>query len=188
MMQSAVSAPQTQLQLGQRYNPVARAFHWLIVGLLVVQYSTELVLPYVLPKSAEDSLTAWHLSVGPTILLLMVLRLAWRLTHAVPPPPADLSPAVQLLSRTTHWLFYAVLLVLPMQGWVAASAFGSPVYLLGFIRLPALVAENKALAETVGGVHGVVATVLLALIALHVAGALYHRFVKRDEVLQRMLP
>ena len=104
----------------------------------------------------------------------MLLRLTWRLTHPPPPPPTDLPPALRLLSRATHWLFYVVLIVLPLLGWTAASAFGARVYLLGLIPLPALVAPNKPLAEVVGSVHGVVALALLALIALHIAGALYH--------------
>lgn len=175
-------------ELGQPYDPVARTFHWLIVVLIVVQVSLALVLPSILPATAEDSLTAWHLSVGSTILLVMLLRLAWRLTHPPPPPPADLSPPLQLLSRATHWAFYAILVVLPLLGWTAASAYGATVRLFGLIPLPALVAPDKPFAESVGDVHGTVALVLLALIALHIAGALYHAFVKRDRVIHRMLP
>ena len=118
----------------------------------------------------------------------MVLRLAWRLTHRPPPPPADLPRALRLLSRATHWLFYAVLIVLPLLGWAAASAYGVTPYLLGLIPLPALVAQSKPLAETIGSVHGTLALALLALIALHVAGALYHALVKQDGVARRMLP
>ncbi len=187
-MSATMRPPAGAVSLRQPYDPVAQMFHWLVVALLVVQYATELVLPYLLPKTAEDGLVAWHLSVGPTILLVMLLRLAWRLTHPPPPPPADLPPALRLLSRATHWLFYAILILLPLLGWTAASAFGARVYLLGLIPLPALVAQNKPLAETVGGVHGAVALALLALIALHIAGALYHALIKRDGVVRRMLP
>ena len=174
--------------LSQPYNRVAKLFHWVIVALLVMQVSIALVLPSVLPATAEGSLAAWHLSVGSTILFIMVLRLAWRLTHTPPPPPADLSPSLQLLSRGTHWAFYAILIVLPVLGWITANAYGATVHLFGLIPLPALVASDKAFAEAVGQVHGAVATVLLALMALHIAGVLYHAFVKRDRVAQRMLP
>ena len=167
------------------YDSVLMGLHWLIVALLVVQYFTKLI-----PASGAsgDALNAWHLAVGPTILVLMLLRLGWRLAHAVPPPPADLSPGLRMLSRTTHWAFYGVLILLPILGWLSASAFGATPYLLGLIKLPLLTAPNKAFAEQVGGVHGLLAWLLLALIALHVAGALYHAVIKRDEVLQRMLP
>jgi len=170
----------------QGYDPVAKSFHWLVVVLLVAQYSTEFILPYVLPKSSLDA--AWHFSIGSTILLVMLLRLVWRLTHATPPPPATLSSGLRLLSRVTHGLLYAFLIVLPLLGWTAASASGAKVYLLGLIPLPALVSKDKALAEAVGSVHGAVALTLLALIALHVAGALFHALVKQDGVIRRMLP
>ena len=181
--------PNRPVSVGGRehaYDGVARAFHWTIVALLVVQYFTEWA-----PKSlggGSDTLTNWHLAVGPTILLLMLLRLLWRLTHRPPPPPADLPVALRLLSRATHYAFYAILIVLPLLGWTAASGFGAPAYLLGFIPLPALISKNKPLADIVGDVHGTLALALLAVIALHVAGALYHGLVKRDGVVQRMLP
>ena len=187
-MSSNLRASEQPVASPQRYDAVARTFHWLVVLLLVAQYVTKLILPFVLPKSAEDAINAWHLSIGSTILLVMVLRLAWRLTHRPPPPPADLPPALRLLSRANHWAFYAVLILLPLLGWITANAYGATVYLAGLVPLPALAAPNKAFAEQIGLVHGAVALLLLVLIALHVAGALYHARVKRDGVVQRMLP
>ena len=174
--------------LAQPYTATARLFHWLIVVLLVAQVSIALVLPALLPATAAAALSAWHLSVGSTILFVMLLRLGWRLTHAPPPPPADLSPPLRLLSRATHWAFYVILIVLPVLGWTAASAYGATVRLFGLIPLPALVPPNERFGGTIGEVHGAVAMVLLALIALHVAGALYHALVKRDGVIRRILP
>lgn len=181
----ASSGPMDQ---AQPYDAVARTFHWLVVGLLVVQYSVALLLSSVLPQSAEAGLVAWHFSVGSSILVVMVARLAWRLTHPPPPPPDDLPPALRLLSRATHWLFYAILIVLPVLGWSAASAQGARVHLAGLIPLPMLVPKDDPFGKAMATVHPIVALTLLALIALHVTGALYHALVKRDGVLQRMLP
>ena len=173
--------------LTQPYTSVAKMFHWLTVVLLVVQYLTEFVLKLV-PKTVGATLVAWHLSVGPTILLVVLLRLAWRLTHPPPPAPVDLSPPVRLLSRATHWLLYALLIVQPLLGWTAASAYGATAYLLGVIPLPALAAKDEAFGTQVGHIHGAVALLLLATIALHVSGALYHALIKRDGVTGRILP
>lgn len=170
-----------------RYDGVAQSFHWLVVLLVVAQYATKWV-PAGFASLSEGWLNAWHLAIGPTILLLMLLRLAWRLTHHNPAPPSDLPRSLQLVSRGTHWLFYAILIVLPVLGWVAASGYGASVTLLRLVPLPALVAPNKGLAESVGSVHGVLAWALLAVIALHVSGALFHALVKRDGVVGRMLP
>jgi len=173
---------------GWSYTGTAKAFHWLVVAMLVVQYSVALLLGSILPKSAEDSLIAWHFSMGSAIWVVMLARLAWRLTHTPPPPPADLSPGLQLLSRVTHWLFYAVLLVLPVLGWAAASADGARVSLAGLIPLPLLVPKDDPFGKAMATVHPVIAISLLAVIALHIAGALYHAFIKHDGVIQRMLP
>ncbi len=173
---------------GWRYDGVARTFHWLIVAMLVVQYSVALLLAAILPKSAEDALATWHFSVGSSVCVVMLARLAWRLTHPAPPPPADLSPGLRLLSRATHWLFYAGYIVLPVLGWAAASADGARVRLAGLIPLPLLVPKDDPFGKAMQTVHPVIAITLLALIALHVAGALYHAYVKRDGVVQRMLP
>ncbi len=174
--------------LTQSYTSVAKMFHWLTVALLIVQYVTEFGLPRLLPKSDEGTLIAWHLSVGPTILLVVLLRLAWRLTHPPPPAPVDLSAPLRLLSRATHWGMYALLIVQPLLGWTAASAYGATPYLLGVIPLPALVGKDEAFGTQVGHIHGAVALLLLALIALHISGALYHALIKRDGVIWRIMP
>ena len=175
----------TQAERGRPYGAVAQTFHWLVAALVVAQFATELI-----PKewASEDALASWHVSIGPSILALMLLRLVWRLTHRPPPAPADLPPGLRLLSRATHWSFYALLIVLPLLGWTAASGFGVTPQLFGFIPLPALIAKDKPTAESVGDVHGLLAWALLAVVALHVAGALYHAAVKRDGVVGRMLP
>ena len=175
-------------RLDQRYDPVSRAFHWLVVALVAAQVTIALVLPAALPESATGTITAWHLAVGSTILLVMLLRLGWRLTHPMPPAPTDLPPALRGLARGTQWAFYVVLIVLPLLGWTAANAYGATPRLLGLIPLPRLVAPDKPFAETIGAAHKAVALLLLVLIALHVSGALYHALVKRDGVIRRMLP
>ncbi len=167
------------------YTGVAKGLHWLIAALVVLQFVTKLMPPGAM---TEQALNAWHLAIGPAILLIMLLRLAWRLTHTPPPPPADLSPVLQFVSRATHWAFYAILILLPIGGWMSASGFGARPTLLGLFPLPMLIDKDKAAAETWGEIHGVFAWVLLGLIGLHILGALYHLAVKKDGVMGRMLP
>ncbi len=96
----------------------------MVVLLVIAQYATKW-LPAGFASLSEGRLNAWHLAIGPAILLLMLLRLAWRLTHHTPQPPSDLPVPLRLLSRGTHWLFYAILVVLPALGWIAASGYGA---------------------------------------------------------------
>lgn len=187
-MSATLRAPADPASLTQGYDPVARAFHWLTVALVAAQIVIALLLPAALPASAKGTIAAWHVSVGPTILFVMLLRLAWRLTHTPPPAPVDLTPGLRLLARATHWAFYVVLIVMPVVGWVAVNAYGGTPRLFGLIPLPVLVSPNKPFAETVGAVHATLALLLVGLIVLHVSGALYHAVVKRDGVMGRMLP
>jgi cytochrome b561 len=170
------------------YDAVYKTLHWVIVALVLTQYCTKLISPKTFAGVTEDGLNAWHVAVGPTILLLMLVRLAWRLTHRPPPPPRDLPPSLRLLSRATHWAFYALLIAIPILGWVAASGYGVRPWLFGLIPLPPLAGQSKSLGESVGEVHGTLAWALLAVIALHVCGAMYHALAKQDGVFQRMLP
>ncbi|MBL6082571.1 cytochrome b [Belnapia sp. T18] len=176
------------MDLGQPYDAVSRTFHWLVVALVLVQITIALILPSILPKSAEDSIAVWHLANGSTILLTMLLRFAWRLVHPMPPAPTDLPTGLRILARATHWAFYLVLILLPLMGWLAANAYGSTPRLLGLIPLPKLLNPDQAAGETIGGIHKVFAMLLFALIAVHVSGALYHALIKRDGVIRRMLP
>ncbi len=91
-MSANLHVPAEAAGLDQPYDPVSRAFHWLVVALVATQITIALVLPAALPASAEDTIAAWHFAVGSTVLLVMLLRLAWRLTHPMPPAPTDLPP------------------------------------------------------------------------------------------------
>ena len=186
-MSAVRDVPDTAMA-GRRYTAVAQGFHWLILALLIAQFSIAWTMPDITKDTPDAGLVAWHLSVGSTILLVMLLRLAWRLTHTPPSPPTDLMPALQVLSRLTHWLLYAILIVLPVLGWINASSRGYKVWLFGVIPLPQLVPTGDAWGHAMGDVHGTVAWVLLGVIALHVTGALYHAVVKQDGVIRRMLP
>ena len=174
--------------LTQRYDGFAQLLHWTVLILVVLQYATKWLSPGDLPLLTKQGLNAWHFGVGPAVLLLMGVRLAWRLTHTPPPPPDYIVPVLQVVSRLTHWLFYALLIVLPLLGWIAASGYGARVTLLGLFPLPGLMSQDRPLAEAVGDWHASLAWVLLAVIALHVAGALYHAVIKHDGLLSRMLP
>lgn len=187
-MPSATTIDPFPAQPAARYDGVAKFLHWAIVLLVVVQLATKAVPVGWLGVFSEEWLNAWHLGVGPMVLTVMLVRLGWRLTHAVPAPPRDLPSTLRLLSRATHWAFYALLVLLPILGWAAASGYGATATLLGLVPLPALVAKDDRLAETLGALHGALAWMLLVVIGLHVAGALYHGVVKRDGVLGRMLP
>jgi cytochrome b561 len=169
-----------------RYDGLARFIHWSVVVLVTIQFVIGWTMPHVHQNTKPVGLIAWHLGVGATLVAAMALRIVWRLTHR--PPREALSPLLTAVSRITHWLIYAALVIVPVLGWANASSRGWTVKLLGLVPYPTLTPAGSAFGHAMGDVHGVVAWVLFALIGMHIAAALFHRFVLRDNVLQRMFP
>jgi cytochrome b561 len=168
------------------YDSVARFIHWSIVLLIATQFVIGWTMPEVHHDTKPVGLIAWHLGVGALLVAVMAVRIVWRLTHK--PPAVTLAPLLSAASRITHLLLYVALVVVPLLGWANASSRGWTVKLLGVVPYPSLTPAGSALGHRMGDVHGVLAWVLLALIAAHIAAALFHRFVLRDRVMQRMLP
>jgi cytochrome b561 len=168
------------------YNPVAKLFHWLIFALLVAQYAVGSIMPHIGRKTVNEGWVSWHFSIGAAILAVIVARFLWRLFNPVA-PAIGLAPWEAALSRFTHFALYALVFVMTVLGWMATNSRGWDVKLFGVIPFPALVPKGSKLGHQAGDIHNILVYVLLGFIALHVAGALYHYFVKRDQVLQRML-
>ena len=170
------------------FSAPAKLFHWLTVLLLAVQYAIGWLMPDVHKDTQPVGLIGLHLSFGATIVLLVLVRLAWRFSHKPPAESSVLPRSMRLAASVTHWLLYVLLIALPLMGWANASARGWAVSLFHVVPLPALAATGSAFGHTLGDVHKLTAWVLLGLIGLHVAAALFHQFVIRDGTLSRMLP
>ena len=167
-----------------RYDAVARLLHWLVVALVGAQFVLGWTMPDVHRDTQPAGLIAAHLIVGTALLAAMALRIIWRATHR--PPAGELSGPLRVLSSLTHGALYALLVAVPVLGWINASSRAWPLTLLGVVPLPALSPAGSSFGHAMGDIHGVLAWALLALIGLHVAAALLHRFVFRDRTLQRM--
>ena len=170
------------------YGTVAKSFHWTIFVLVAIQFVIAFTMPDIEPGVVPDTLINLHLSFGALILLIVLLRLAWRLTHPIPLTTQHLPVWQALVARWTHRLFYVVLTVSPVLGWASASARNWDVSLFGIVKLPALLAPRTRIGYLAGDVHTALSWFLLGLVAVHVGAAVYHYFVLRDGVLQRMLP
>jgi cytochrome b561 len=170
------------------YTGTAKLLHWTILALLIVQFIVAWLMPDIRRDTKPDTLINLHLSFGALILAVVIVRLGWQLIQGEPEPAAGLTPRERLVSHVVHWLLYLLLLVLPILGWINASWRGFPVIMFG-LELPKLVGTRATGWGWTGDVHSLLATyAMLALVGLHAAAALYHYFVRRDGVLQRMLP
>jgi cytochrome b561 len=176
----------------QRYSTTAIALHWLmglgLIGSFVVGlYMTDLPISPLRLK-----LYNWHKWAGITLLALAVLRLLWRVTHRPPVLPDSITQAMPAwqhsLHQLTHHAFYALFFLVPLIGWAYSSAAGFPVVVFGVLPLPDFVPADAALAELIKPWHEISAFALAGLVLLHVAAALKHHWVDKDQLLQRILP
>jgi cytochrome b561 len=172
----------------RRWGAVAQTFHWVIVVLLVIQVTLAEMADDLPAGMHKLTLLARHKSVGITLLALVILRLAWRAVNEHPALPGNLKPYERNLARLTHLALYVLLFAMPLTGWTMSSARGFPVSWFGFFTLPDLVPKSRPLYEALVMTHHTLAWFLFAVVALHVAGALKHHFVHKDDVLRRMLP
>lgn len=196
------SAPARRTAAVEVYSPRARFFHWLTVGLLLVQVPVGVYMSYrgnempfkndkgEIEHGVWDALTntlySSHKTLGLIILAVILARLAYRLSHGAPADEPTIEPWQKLASHTTHWLLYALLIVIPVLGYVGISYY--PALEVFGVKLPAITAENEDKAKAVFGIHGKLAFLLVLLAGVHIAAALYHHIIRKDNVLRRMMP
>jgi cytochrome b561 len=170
------------------YGSLSMALHWLMLLLIVADYAT-MDLKSIFPKGSapREAMANWHYMLGLSVFVLVWLRLAARATGSVPVIQPPLPARQAMLARIMHWALYALMVGLPLLGWLTLSAKGKPVPFFG-VELPALVGRNEGLAKLFKEIHEFVATLGYFLIGLHAAAALFHHYVKRDNTLVLMLP
>ncbi|MCK1367822.1 cytochrome b [Bradyrhizobium sp. 62] len=168
------------------YGTPAKVLHWLVVALLAVQFSLGWLMPDVHAGPPGRAMTL-HISLGLTILALILLRLVWRITHPVA-PESSLPPWQRVSSEAVHWLLYVLVLAATITGWLFASFRGWSVSYFNLIPLPMLAGKNPVAIHQIDGWHQIAEWALLIAIGVHVAAAFAHIFIYRDGVMQRMLP
>lgn len=171
-----------------RYSTVSLVLHWLIAFLVVGQ-----VLLITAHEAIEGpmsrELVQIHKASGLSILVLTLGRIGWRLANPAIPLPNEMKRWEKLFARATHVLFYAALIVIPLTGWMASSATGREISWFGLFQWPLLpIGGGRDTAGTMMDLHGIAVKGMYVLIALHIAGALKHQFINRDNVLHRMIP
>jgi len=183
----------------REWGALAKLFHWSVAALLALQLLGGLYLSTLNLYRPEDlkayvAVIATHKSLGLTVMFLVLLRFAWRLVNPRPALPATLTGFESRVARLSHGLLYVLLVALPLFGWMQSSAYRAKTTFWGLFTLPDIVPAAyarpgaRAVWQFAQTTHTVLAVLLTVLIVLHVFAALRHHFVKRDEVLARMLP
>jgi cytochrome b561 len=174
---------------GDRYTHTAQALHWVTAALMFVVLPIAWVMVNM-PKTAQfrGLLFTLHKSVGLTIVMLVAVRIAWRAKHPVPPLEAGLARWEKAAAKGSHWMLYVVLVGMPISGYLLDAAGGYSISYFGLFSIP-LLPKSPALSGAATWVHVAVGQWLVyTLIFLHVAASIWHISVRRDGVLDRMLP
>jgi cytochrome b561 len=177
----------------QRYTDVAVAFHWITAILAFIQLAIGFIFAGMARGPVRAEWFLWHKTLGILILLLSLARLSWRIANPPPPLPAALPRWEAMLARLSHWLFYGLLIGLPLSGWLFVStgkATQAPpaIPLVGGIQWPVIPGLPHAAHESFERGHIILVVTLIALLILHVAAALKHQFVDRTRLANRMPP
>jgi cytochrome b561 len=169
------------------WGSLTKALHWIIVILIINQW--------VIAERAEElkgleklQVLSWHKSFGMTILMLAIIRLVWRWMNPVPDLSAETRPWERVLAKISHLLLYALIFAMPLTGWMMSSARNFPVSWFKLFQFPDLVAPADQTFHQMHDLHHLLFKLLVVVALLHIAGALKHHFIDRNDVLKRMLP
>ena len=170
------------------YTRTAKALHWLmavlLIGLLVLGFYM-----HDLPLSPEKlQLYSWHKWAGVSAFLLVLVRLAWRVTHQPPALPASMPKLMQLAAHAGHLALYGLMLAIPLSGWLMSSAKGFQTVWFGVLPIPDLIGKDKELGQLLQTIHMSLNLLFVVTLIGHVGAALKHHFIDKDDILTRMLP
>lgn len=170
------------------YGAGARTLHWVTVALLLIIIPMGLVMGSLPRGMVQNTFFITHESLGLTVLALTLARFLWRLGHPPPPPPLDLNRLERNASAGVHALLYAVLIIMPVTGYLFVTLSDIDVSYFGLVHVPALVEPDKPTGKVLGAIHISLQWVIYALAAMHIGAALHHHFFRHNDVLARMLP
>lgn len=172
------------------YSRGAIWLHWTI-GLLIIANIVIVFAHEGVDKEFGRTMMGWHKAIGITVLFLSVARLGWRLTHRPPPFPETVKAWEKRLAHLVHWLFYILIIALPLSGWLWMSAMETPrpLSFFGLFPIPFLpVSRGEASADLLHEAHELMGFGAIGLIVLHVVGAFKHQLVEGNNYLARMIP
>jgi cytochrome b561 len=172
----------------ESYSGFAKFLHWVIAICVLVMIPVAIAMNNVEPGNLQNVLYTVHRSLGVTVLALMTVRIFYRLVHGAPAPEPTLEPFQRIASHLVHMALYVLVTAQALIGWIATSAYGAQISFFGLFTVPALVEKDQTLATPLFTAHLVLAILIAGLLALHIGAALHHYFIRKDGVLQRMLP
>lgn len=174
--------------MAQQYTRTAIGLHWIMAILIFATFGLGLTVSDMTFSPTALKYISYHKWLGVTVFVFAVLRVLWRLTHAAPALEDSLSRVEKFAANAAHHLLYILIFAVPLSGYFYSLAAGFPVVYLGVLPLPVFIEPNSELAGTLKSLHQILVYTMVAIVGLHVAGALKHYVIDRDGTLARMLP
>lgn len=171
-----------------RWSAGSIVLHWLMAAVIITAMTIGWIAEEMPRSLAKYELFVWHKSFGLLVLMLLLLRVLWRFRRTAPGMPAGHAVWEARAAAVSHGLLYLCMVAMPLSGWVINSAADVPLKWFSLLPVPSIAPADEGLERLAVLVHKSVLWVLLGVLAVHVAAALRHHFLLRDEVLKRMLP
>ena len=169
------------------YDMTARVLHWMTAILVLTMLPLGVVIANRWGGEWKDWLYNLHRSIGTVLMLVILIRVGYRLTHQPLPLPDEIPLSQRRASRVVHWALYTLLVLQPFVGWAGSSAFPAPVIVFGLFNLPMIAPADRALSDQLLLVHRTIGLTIACFVTVHIAAAIYHHFVRKDGVLMRMI-
>jgi cytochrome b561 len=170
------------------YSGAQKALHWTVAALVLAMVVIGVAMTTIAGGATKNALYEIHKSIGLVVLALMGVRIALRWRRGAPPLVPDLPAWQRRAAVASHYALYALLVLVPVLGWSGVSACCPPVNLFWTVPVTLPIGGGFETAKPILYVHDILALSLAALVAVHVAAALHHHVVRRDDTLRRMLP
>jgi cytochrome b561 len=172
-----------------RYSPFNQALHWFAA---ICMFSI-LPLAWVMTNAKESAafditLYNWHKTLGAIVFVVTVFRIVWRFVDRPPPYPPVIAAWDKALAHLVYWLFFLMMLWMPLTGYLTSAYGGHPTKLFNLLPTPNLLPQNKDASELFGVLHDLGQWPIYVLVLLHISAVAFHLIWRRDGVLGRMLP
>lgn len=170
------------------YGAIAKLFHWVMAIMVIGMLAFGLYMTSLSISLAKLKYYGWHKETGILVLLLVTVRLLWRISNTIPTLPNHLAEWQKLAAHGAHYALYFLMIAMPLTGWLMSSAAGLPVSFFGLFTLPDIIGPNETTRQFLATTHEYLAYLLIFMIIAHASAALQHHFYYKDDILRRMLP
>ena len=171
------------------YRTPARWLHWIVAVAVLLMIPAGLIMTQEgLARPVQDALFLFHKNMGVLLVPVILVRIAYRLTHRPPPLPLSIPAWQRRAAGLSHAMLYVLLVVMPVSGFVRVRAGGFPIELLDRLGAGPWLPKSEQVADIAQGIHAIGAFALIAVLAIHIAAAAQHALIRRDGVWSRMWP